>query len=110
MKVKMNGGEVIAMKTPDFDPAKINMSEYTGNFYSEELSTSYTMVVDSGKLIARHFRTGDVMLTLTKPDNFTGNQWYFRNIVFTRDSNGKIAGCKVSGGRAMNLKFTKISE
>ncbi|HBC79845.1 MAG TPA: penicillin-binding protein [Bacteroidales bacterium] len=110
MQVKMNGGEVIAMKTPDFDPAKINVSEYTGNFYSEELSTAYTMVADSGKLIARHFRTGDVMLTGTKPDNFTGNQWYFRNVAFTRDSNGKIIGCRVSGGRVKNLKFTKISE
>ena len=110
MQVKMNGGEVIAMKLPDFDPAKINLSEYTGSFYSEELSTSYTMVVTSGKLIARHFRTGDIILTLTKPDNFTGNQWYFRNVVFTRDSNGKITGCKVSGGRAMNLKFVKKTE
>ena len=109
MKVNMNGGEVIAMKIPDFDPARINISEYTGDFYSEELSTSYTMVLDSGKLIARHFRTGDVMLALIKPDQFTGNQWYFRNVMFIRDPSGAIVSCNVSGGRVRNLKFVKVN-
>jgi CubicO group peptidase (beta-lactamase class C family) len=109
MKVNMNGGEVIAMKIQDFDPTKITLSEYSGDFYSEELSTTYTMVLESGKLIARHFRTGDVMLTLTKPDQFSGNKWYFGRVVFTRDPNGKIVGCNVSGGRVRNLKFEKVN-
>ena len=109
MKVKMNGGEVIAMKIQDSYPTKINLSEYRGDFYSEELSTTYTMVLESGKLIARHFRTGDVMLTLTRPDQFSGNKWYFGRVVFTRDSNGKIVGCSVSGGRVRNLKFEKVN-
>ena len=105
MKVKLEGGERIAMRMPDFDSTKINLSEYSGDFYSEELSTTYTMVVASGKLIARHFRTGDVMLTLTKPDQFSGNKWYFGRVVFTRDSNNKITGFNVSGGRVRNLHF-----
>jgi CubicO group peptidase (beta-lactamase class C family) len=109
MKVNMGGGEVIAMKIPDFNPAEIDLSEYTGNFYSEELSTTYTMVLESGKLIARHFRTGDVMLTLAKPDQFTGNKWYFGKVVFTRDPNGKISGLNVSGGRTRNIKFQKTN-
>jgi len=109
MKVNMNGGEVIAMKIQDFDSTKITLSEYSGDFYSEELSTTYTMVLESGKLIARHFRTGDVMLTLTKPDQFSGNKWYFGRVVFTRDPNGEIVGCNVSGGRVRNLKFEKVN-
>lgn len=107
MKVIMNGEERFAMRSPDFDPTKITLPEYSGDFYSEELSTTYSMVVESGKLIARHFRTGDVMLTLTKPDHFSGNKWYFSRVVFTRDSNGKITGFKVSGGRVRNLNFEK---
>ena len=109
MKVQMNGEEVIALRVPDFDPTKTNLSQFTGDFYSKELSTSYSMVLDSGKLIARHFRTGDVLMNLTKPDQFSGNKWYFRNVVFTRDSNGKITGCNVSGGRVRNLKFEKAN-
>jgi CubicO group peptidase (beta-lactamase class C family) len=108
MKVNMNGGDIFAMKVPDFDPTKIDLSEFTGDFYSGELSTTYTMVIESGKLIARHFRTGDVILTITKPDQFSGNKWYFGSVVFTRDSaDGEITGCKVSGGRVRNLKFEK---
>jgi CubicO group peptidase (beta-lactamase class C family) len=106
-KVEMNGGERYAMKLPDFDPAKINLSEYTGEYYSPELSTTYTIVAESGKLIARHFRTGDVHLTLVKPDQCSGDQWYFGSVEFTRDGYDKINGCKVSTGRVRNLKFEK---
>jgi CubicO group peptidase (beta-lactamase class C family) len=109
MKVQMSGREQIAMRKPDFDPSKINLSEYSGDFYSEEISTTYTIVLESGKLIARHFRTGDVMLTLTKADQFSGNKWYFGRVVFTRNPDGKIAGCNVSGGRVRNLKFEKMN-
>jgi CubicO group peptidase (beta-lactamase class C family) len=109
MKVKMNGGEQTAMRMPDFDLTKTNLSDYIGDFFSYELNTTYTMTVESGKLIARHFRTGDVMLTLNKPDQFSGNQWYFGMVVFTRDSIGKVTGCNVSGGRVKGLKFIKTN-
>jgi hypothetical protein len=66
----MGGQEHIAMRVPDFDPSKINLSDYTGEYYSDELSTSYSMVVESGKLIARHFRTGDVTLSPSRPEQF----------------------------------------
>jgi hypothetical protein len=108
MKVNMGGGEVIALKTPDFDPKNINLADYTGDFYSGELSTVYSVILESGQLIARHFRTGDVVLSLTKPDQFSGNKWYFRSAEFKRDPNGKIAGFSVSGGRVRNLKFVRM--
>lgn len=108
MKVIMNGEERFALRLPDFDPAKINLPEYSGEFYSEELSTTYCFVVESGKLIARHFRTGDVVLTPIKSDQFSGNQWYFGQVEFIRDSGKKINGCKVSSGRVRNLKFEKV--
>ena len=109
-KAQMNGEEHYAMKLPDFDPAKVNLTEYAGDFYSPELSTTYSIVVESGKLIARHFRTGDIHLTAIKPDQFTGDQWYFGNIEFVRDNNNTITGCKVSTGRVRNLKFEKMGK
>jgi hypothetical protein len=107
MKVFMGGEEHIIMKLPDFDPANANLSEYAGDYYSPELSTTYTMVVESGKLIAKQFRTGDVRLKLVKPDQFSGDQWYFGTIEFLRDNNNSITGYKVSTGRVRNLKFDK---
>ena len=106
LKAQMNGEEHFAMKMPDFDPSKVNLAEYAGDFYSSELSTTYSIVVESGKLIARHFRTGDIHLVASKPDQFTGDQWYFGNIEFIRDNN-TITGCKVSTGRVRNLTFVR---
>jgi CubicO group peptidase (beta-lactamase class C family) len=106
-KAIMNGEEHYAMKLPDFDPSKVNLSEYAGDYYSPELSTTYSLVVESGKLIARHFRTGDIHLTAIKPDQFAGDQWYFGNVEFVRNNNNTITGCRVSTGRVRNLKFEK---
>ena len=108
MKVVMNGEEHYAMKLPEFDPSKINLSEYSGDFYSDELNTTYSLVVESGKLIARHFRTGDVKLTPTKTDHFSGDQWYFGSIDYERDATGKVTGFRVTGGRVRNLKFARV--
>jgi CubicO group peptidase (beta-lactamase class C family) len=109
-KAQMNGEERFAMRLPDFDSTKVNLAEYTGDYYSPELSTTYSVVAESGKLIARHFRTGDVHLTASKPDQFTGDQWYFGNIEFTRNNNNTITGCRVSTGRVRNLKFEKVGQ
>jgi CubicO group peptidase (beta-lactamase class C family) len=108
IKVKMNGQENYALRLPDFDPAKVNLVECTGDYFSPELSTTYSFDVESGKLIARHFRTGDVHLTPVKTNVFTGDQWYFGNVEFVRDANNIITGCKVSTGRVRNLKFDKV--
>lgn len=97
-----------APQLPAFDPASVNLAELTGEYYSDELNTGYTFVIESGKLIARHFRTGDVILTPVKENIFGGDQWYFGQIEFVRDENKKITGCKVGGGRVRNLKFIRM--
>jgi CubicO group peptidase (beta-lactamase class C family) len=107
IKVTMGGEEHIVMRLPDFDPANVDFTQYAGDYYSPELSTTYTLAVESGKLIAKHFRTGDVHLKAIKPDQFNGDQWYFGNIEFVRNGNNTITGCKVSTGRVRNLVFVK---
>lgn len=108
MRVLMNGEEHEVMKLPEFDPASVDLTGYAADYYSPELSTTYTLTVESGKMIARHFRTGDIHLSLTKPDRFIGDRWYLHEVVFVRDSNNKITGCKVSSGRVRDLKFEKV--
>ena len=107
IKTFMNGEEHYAMRLPDFDPANVNLTEYIGDYYSPELSTTYSFVVESGKLIARHLRTGDIHLPALKADQFNGDQWYFGSVEFVRDNTNTITGCKVSTGRVRNLKFEK---
>jgi hypothetical protein len=107
IKTFMNGQEKFSARLPDFDPTKVNLADHTGDYYSQELSTTYSLVVESGKLIARHFRTGDVHLSALKADQFSGDQWYFGSVEFLRDTTNTITGCKVSTGRVRNLKFEK---
>jgi len=104
----MGGQEITARRLQDFDPSTVDLSELTGDYYSPELNTTYAFVVESGKLIARHFRTGDVKLTPAKADAFSGDQWYFGLVEFIRDGNNKITGCRVGNGRVRNLKFDKV--
>lgn len=106
--VNMQGQQATAMRLPDFDPGSVNLTEFTGEYYSEELNTGYTFLIESGRLVARHFRTGDVHLTPVKENQFGGDQWYFGQMEFVRGADQKITGCKVGAGRVRNLHFTRI--
>ncbi|MFN8239735.1 MAG: serine hydrolase [Bacteroidales bacterium] len=108
IKVILGGDEVVAQRLPDFDPAKVNLAEFSGTYWSPELNTFYTLVNEKGKLIARHFRTGDVLLSPSQPDQFSGDQWYFGSVEFTRDQAGKVKEMKVTGGRVRNMKFFRM--
>jgi CubicO group peptidase (beta-lactamase class C family) len=100
--------QLTATQLPDFDPKSVNLAELTGEYYSDELNTSYTFVIESGKLVARHFRTGDINLTPVKENIFGGDQWYFGQIEFIRDESKRVTGCKVGAGRVKNLIFTRM--
>jgi CubicO group peptidase (beta-lactamase class C family) len=109
MIVRMGGQEITARRMPDFDPSTVSLAEFTGDYYSPELNTTYTFVVESGKLIAKHFRTGNITLTPIKEDEFSGNKWYFGQVQIIRDNNNKVTGCKVGSGRVTNLKFDRVN-
>ena len=84
------------------------LERYAGDYYSEELGTTYTFAVQGGKLIAQHRRNEDTALTPIEQDKFAGDRWYLRSILFTRDKNKKIVGFLLSGGRVRNLRFNKL--
>lgn len=108
IKVSMQGQVITANRLPDFDPASVNLKELTGLYFSDELNTGYTFVIEGEKLIARHFRTGDVKLTPLKENVFTGDQWYFAQIEFLRDQSGSVSGCLVSSNRIKHVKFNRM--
>jgi len=110
LKVYLEGQEMIAPKMKDFDPASVNLAEFTGEFYSPELSTTYTITAEEGKLAVRHQRVSDFRLTPVKPDYFNGSVWFFSQVEFVRDDQKNIKGCKVSNGRVRNLWFQKVNK
>ena len=82
------------------------LTEFTGDYYTEELDTTYTIVVSENRLVAKHRRHDDISLTYTG-DHFTGNVWFFPEIRFIRDSTGRVTGFRLTGGRVRNLHFEK---
>ena len=83
------------------------IAEYTGDYYSEELGTTYTITVQEGKLIAQHRRHDDIALSLLDNDLYSGDKWWFRQVRFVRDKENRITGFKLTGGRVRNMRFSK---
>lgn len=104
------GGQVMDVKRiATFDKSAIRLSHYTGEYFSEELSTSYNFAIVKGKLTARHNRLSDFGLNLSNKDTFSSDSWFFGQVEFIRDSNDSVIGCKVSNGRVRNLYFEKVN-
>lgn len=83
------------------------LQQFTGTFYSEELSTAYSIVVKDDKLIVTHPRHSDFAITPIKKDLFSGDPWFFGLIQFERNTSNVITGMKVSSGRVSGLYFQK---
>ncbi len=107
--LKLNQGGRIqnARRIKPFDPKAVKLDDFTGDFYSEELATTYSFVVEDGKLVAKHIRHPDTDLRPVKKDRFLSGAWYMPDIEFVRDSNGSISGLKISSGRVRNVRFRK---
>jgi len=104
------GGQIMeAPRVKPFDKAAVILADFTGAFYSEELSTTYNFTVVNDTLVATHSRLSDFNLNPIKKDQFHGEAWFFGQVKFVRDENHVITGCKVSNGRVRNLHFEKIN-
>ena len=82
------------------------LAEFEGDYYTEELDTTYTLRVCGNQLVAQHRRHDDILLTHVG-DHFLGDAWFFPEIYFTRDDTGRVAGFKLTGNRVRNLYFEK---
>jgi CubicO group peptidase (beta-lactamase class C family) len=110
MKLYQGDQVLNAPRLAPFDAESVDVSEFVGSFYSDELSTTYEFVLENDTLRARHQRHGDIKLKPVKKDLFSTEAWFFGQLDFVRDDTNTITGCKVSSGRVRNLHFQKIGE
>ncbi|MCY4552118.1 MAG: hypothetical protein OXC79_00475, partial [Candidatus Poribacteria bacterium] len=83
------------------------LTEFEGNYYTEELDTTYSIRVQGNQLIAQHIRHDDILLTYAD-GHFLGNTWFFPEIRFIRNDTGQVIGFRLTGGRVKNLRFEKL--
>ena len=90
-----------------FEPmAPEQLMEFEGDYYAEELDTTYTICVGGDQLVAQHRRHDDILLTHAD-DHFVGDVWFFPEIHFTSDDTGRVVGFELTGNRVRNLHFEK---
>jgi hypothetical protein len=84
------------------------LAGFAGDYSSDELGTTYTILVRNGKLLAQHRRHGDIPLIQTLvSDQFVGRVWFPFHVAFTRDTRNQVTGFKLTGERSRNLRFEK---
>jgi CubicO group peptidase (beta-lactamase class C family) len=92
-----------------YDSSKTQLSDFGGEYYSDELKTFYYIRAESGKLIIRHNGFNDNKLRPVYKDEFAGSKEYFDNIRFIRDEKNHVNGFFLFSGRAWYVRFVKIN-
>ena len=88
-----------------FNPSSAQLSDYAGNYYSEELEVTHSVSVKDGKLRIRIRSLPERELNPIYADAFISGS--LGQIKFTRDSAGKVNGYEVFTGRIRHLRFIK---
>jgi hypothetical protein len=102
-----SGSQTQSAKRLNAPATAAQLSEFGGDYYSPELGTSYMLVVKDGKLVAQHRRHDDIPLTELEGDLFSSNRWFFQTVHFTRDSEKRVTGFRLTSGRARNVRFDR---
>jgi len=102
--------EAKTVRVKPFTPTPDELKAFTGEYYSEELGTTYTIVFQDSQLLAQHRRHDEFPLSPTIVDHFASQRWWFRIVDFQRDDHGKITGFKLTGGRVRNLRFRRLEK
>ena len=105
--LKQGNQDNIAKRLPPFESSLLNLHEYTGNYFSPELLTTYRLDIVNDTLTAFHQRHNDIKFTPTQTDQFVTDAWFMGRIDFNRDDQHNVNGFKVSNVRVRNLVFEK---
>ena len=81
------------------------LSQFTGSYYSPELSSTYHFSPHKDQLKISHYRLSDHFITPVKDDFFRSQ---VGDISFERDDSGAVNGFRISNGRVRNLYFRKL--
>jgi CubicO group peptidase (beta-lactamase class C family) len=82
---------------------------FCGEYYSNELRTSYEIKIEDGRLIADHLHNEDVSLIRLDNNHYIGDKWWFSDIELNRDENNEIEGFRLNADQnnIQDLLWTK---
>ncbi|OIQ30948.1 MAG: hypothetical protein BM564_01680 [Bacteroidetes bacterium MedPE-SWsnd-G2] len=100
-----DGDAVSYHQIDSWETSKSKLHTYEGDFFSEELETTYHLKVTDGKLSIHHRWLGEIELMPFANDVFKTNWGY--HVMFNRDAQNQISGLTLNSGRTLNVKFDK---
>ena len=93
---------------PQEAPRARALQALAGDYVSEELGTSYEVVVQDTTVTLRHFRHGDIPLVHAWGDDWSAAPFFLRSVAFQRDARGRVTGLLVNAGeRARDIRFVR---
>jgi CubicO group peptidase (beta-lactamase class C family) len=103
LTVFQNGNETICKRKEELVLSSLNIEDYTGNYYCEELAVTYLLFIEDGKLKLKIANYDSQELKIYEFDAFTTDG----NLIRFNRNNGTINGFELDAGRVTNLKFVK---
>jgi len=101
-------------KKPTLAVSADTLAQYTGDYASDELAATYTLAIESGKLVLRSIRPGNGFIqkkvqTELRP---TGKEEFLADdleatFTFERDTSGNVKGFSLSAERSSGIAFQK---
>ena len=82
------------------------LEDFVGRYFSEEIETFYTIVVEDSALVMQHRRLDDSKLTSGEEDSFSSQGG---PVSFERDRNGTVIGMYLASGRTRDVRFGKLN-
>lgn len=88
----------------------VSLQDFEGEYYSDELATTYTFSAKKDTLVMKHLRLDDLALKRTGENKFTGSgaHTFLFEMEFLRNEAGAVTGFLVSNFGVKNLKLVKI--
>jgi len=86
-----------------------NLKDFAGEYYSEELGTSYTFAARGNTLIMTHLRLDDIELKRAGDNQFSGSgpETFVFDLEFVRNDKRAVTGFTISNFGVKNMKFVK---
>jgi len=87
-----------------------NLKDFAGEYYSDELGTSYRFVVRGQALVMTHLKLEDIELKRAGDNKFSGSgpETFAFEMEFLRNEKRAVTGFSISNFGAKNVRFTKV--
>jgi CubicO group peptidase (beta-lactamase class C family) len=89
-----------------WEPSTEELGAFTGRFFSREIETFYTVVLEEDHLVLQQRRVDDVSLRPGAADAFSGGNL---QVSFERDRNKIVIGFYLANARTRGVRFERVN-